>query len=141
MKGQEQAGSTSNIVQPLEIAIVVKNHQTREVIARMIADSGYVPVTVDSLEDVLGLLSCDAIPLVILDADLCGGYYLEAIEKIHCVCPLTAVALLVGWWDERIREIFGKHKNFVYTPLRAWQVQGLLKRVLSQALVFPNVVA
>jgi DNA-binding NtrC family response regulator len=112
----------------------VKNGQTRDAIARIILESGHSVATLDSLENLLEFLSEHKSRLVILDADLCGGYCLETIEQIRSVSPLSVVALVVGWWDERVTEIFGRHKHFLYRPLRHRQVQDLLIRVFSQAV-------
>ena len=120
--------------EPVEITVVVKSGQTRDAIAGIILESGYSAATHDSLENLLEFLSEHKSPLVILDADLCGGYYPETIQQIQNVSPLSVVAPVVGWWDERITEIFVRHKHFIYRPLRHRQVQDLLIRVFSRAV-------
>ena len=120
------------------VGIAVRNSDLLGHLARMVEGAGYNVAPYHGIAEILQFLGRNNGSPVILDADLFGGSYTETMQEIRKVSQETTVAYLVGWWDERVPDLSGYSKYFIFTPLRQKQIEQVLPLIVGNKVAVPS---
>ena len=138
MDDQVITGSNYGGLTDSEVGLAVKSSDLLGHLTKMLEVAGYHVAPYHGIAEILNFLSRNSGSPVILDADLLGGSYTETMREIRKVSQETTVAYLVGWWDERVPDLSGYSKYFIFTPLRQKQIEQVLPLIMCNKVAVPS---
>jgi DNA-binding NtrC family response regulator len=83
------------------------------------------------LKDAVEYLKSHRVDLVVLDPDCCNPGVRESIQIIRSISTETAIAVLIGWWDQRGVDLDKEHVCILSRPIRPEEIEELLKHIPS----------
>lgn len=116
------------------LLVVDDDSAVREIVAELLSDEGYVPMTAASAAEALDLLRKDPIPLVISDVMMPGKDGISFLRDVRSEFPQCAVLMMTGYGqvESAVEALKWGASDYLLKPIRANHLSAAVLRALDR---------